>query len=365
MAGGNLYTEPENALILRARSYADYRSLIHDLGLEPRTPQAFKRQRNLLKQFLADEPPTPDPPQIPPRIERPAPSGDDEWEELFSYLESAAERRGGLSESTNSIEWTAPVDGPIAVAFVSDIHAGSEGVLYRRFREDMEAIASTEGLYAICNGDLMENAKIMSKAGNAVYSSIFTSPREQLEYVRRRMGIAKGKWVLINAGNHDSRDYNVAGIDRLPDLCRELEVPYGTEAGATISLRVGSQDYVVIAKHDYRGKSQINKTNSQRRLWDEWPHSWENADVVALAHLHEPDLQHTTRKGSGIVYLRSGSYKIRDGYAAKEGYRPDYGVPVVLFDHQRHEMTPYRDFLTGVQAIKDARQRWAHTQRPS
>lgn len=287
---------------------------------------------------------------------KPDPS-DDELEELFTSLERADAARHNLSPTEDSITISFPDGLPIGVAFMSDIHAGASGVDYARFRADLEAIRDTDGLYTVVNGDLIENAKHMSKAGAALYHSAFASPREQMTYVRKRLAIAQGKILAILSGNHDSRD-GQAGIDRLPDLCRALDVPYGTEAGMTINLHVSGQPYVVVAKHDYTGKSNITKTNSARRLWSEWPHSWDAADVIALAHLHELNVSTQYQRGRDVVWLRSGAYKVHDEYALSKGYKSTYGVPVVVFFPGTRKLVAIPDFEEGVRYLRALRQAW-------
>jgi predicted phosphodiesterase len=362
MTNGAPYTADENRIIATSEDYTSYTAECVFYGTEPRTIAAYKRQRWLLKRGNATAATVTE--EAGPVIDRTRflssdPDTDAEWEHYFSLLEDADEKRETLADSTRSVVWDSPVPGPIGVAFLSDIHAGASGVLYKRFRQDIETIAATEGLYAVMNGDLFEGAKVMSKAGNALYSSAFASQKDQYQYIRRRMLLAQGKWIVVTGGNHDSRDYQTAGLDRLPDLCNELGVPYATETGATVTLTVGSQVYTVVVKHDYRGKSQLNKSNSMRRLWDEWPHSWQNADVVALAHLHEPDLHETMRKGEPVVYLRSGSYKVVDSWAESAGYKPQYGVPIVIFDPDTRFIQPVRDFAMGVRVLRAARAEWA------
>lgn len=288
---------------------------------------------------------------------KPDPS-EKELESLFEYLEKAEAARDGLSPTQQTITVTAPDNMPTAVAWMSDIHAGASGVDYARFRKDIDVIAKTEGLYTIVNGDLLENAKVMSKAGNALYHAAFANPREQYLYVLTRMRKMKHKILAILSGNHDSRDAAYAGIDRLPQLCRELDVPYGTEAGMTTYLEVGSQKYTLVTKHDYQGKSNITKTNSARRLWTEWPHSWEAADVISLAHLHEPNIAVQQQRGRDVVWMRSGAYKVVDEYALSKGYKSVYGVPLVVFFPDTRKMVPFIDFDEGVRYLNTVRAQW-------
>jgi predicted phosphodiesterase len=251
-------------------------------------------------------------------------------EAFYQKLEAVQDARAALSRHQESTTVRIDDDRPIAVAFLGDVHVGAGGVDYRQLRTDLETIAATDGLYVIGMGDYLENVKPQSKAGSALYSGLFNSPDEQLGYWVTRAEIARGSWLAVLQGNHDAWDGRWSGVDRLPSLAKRLGCAYFTEMGGTILVEHGGQRYVIVARHNHRGNSAINKTNPQRRLFDEWPWEWENADVVCLAHTHEPILEQVQRKGRTVTYLRSGTYKTRDDWAERNGYRPGYGVPVVV-----------------------------------
>lgn len=371
MTNGFPYGEAERAAIRSGMTYEAFREEARRNGWPERSRHAWHQQRSVIatqgggtshRPFGADTGLDPDPGESPratgstgaARVPK------DDLDEVFEHIEAAAERRDLLAEGAKQIAWHAPVDGPIGVAIFSDVHCGAGGVLYKRFRADVEVLRDAEGLYGVLNGDLLENAKPQEKSGNALYSSAFANPKEQLEYARRRMAIARGKWLLLTQGNHEARDYKHAGLDRLPDLCQELGIEYATEAGAEIRLTVGVQRYSLIVKHDYGGKSKINKSNAQRRAFEEWPWILDRvtADVVALAHLHEPDLHVTARRGHEVILLRSGSYKVADAWAEAAGYKPAYGVPVLVFAPDEHRIVPFADFETGVRFLAQERRRW-------
>lgn len=260
-------------------------------------------------------------------VQRPATT--EEWEALFSALEDVSPEREGLGLTQERTTFTSHDNRPIGIAFVGDIHAGNDGVMYKRFKSDMQRIRDTEGLFAVGMGDYMDNFKPQAKSGTGMYHALFADPVEQLQFITMRLEIAKGKWLALAQGNHDAWDFKWAGIDRLPALAQHLETAYFSERGGTVKVLLGDQTYNIVVKHDYRGKSQINKSNSQRRMFDDYP-EWGNADVICLAHLHEPLTEQVLRRGRTVTYLRSGTYKIHDPWAEAAGYTPTYGVPVVV-----------------------------------
>lgn len=330
-----------------ALDYEEFRELHPHRGWNS---YRFKRARLIEQQTRATPDDTAPEPLASPR---PEPRQAD-WEALFASLENAEVARSRLSPTDEVAHVTAPDPLSFGVAFMSDIHAGAQGVDYPRFARDLATIADTDGLGVIVNGDLWENAKHMSKAGSALYHGLFNSPREQFYYTLTRFTPIRDKILAIAGGNHDARD-GQAGIDRLPDLCQRLGTVYFSERGGTLYLTVGQQEYVIVVKHQYGGQSKINKSNSARRMWTEWPHAWESADVIALAHLHEPDLHQTMQRGRDVVWLRSGTFKTHDEWAESRGYKPSYGVPIVVFSPSARKMIPFADFEAGVRYLRMAR----------
>lgn len=303
---------------------------------------------------------------VPPGVpDDPLPEGDalDQLLDAAEGFSSALDVYEGHIVRQHTIDHC--VSGPIGIAFVGDIHYGGR-IKYATLRRDVEVIAQTDGLYAVLMGDQMDNYKPQAKSGTALYGGAFNNPNLQCSGLVRRLRPAKGKWLALLQGNHDAWDGKYAGIDRLPDLADDLGCLYVTEGGASLFVDAADDDsgvvhrYHIIVKHDYLGKSANNPSNSARRLWEDWPWSFENADAVCLAHTHEPNLQHTERKGQLIHYLRTGTYKINDDWAIAKGYRPAYGVPLLVLFPDEHKIVAFAgpQFLDGVDYLNLKRQQW-------
>jgi predicted phosphodiesterase len=281
---------------------------------------------------------------------------DADLQELFTTLELAGELRENVIMTQESTTFRVPGNKPIGIAFLGDIHAGNQGVLYRQLKIDLQTIADTDGLYVAGMGDYIDNYKPQAKSGTGLYHGLFSDPNEQLAYITMRFRIAKGKWLCLAEGNHDAWDAKWAGIDRLPALAQDLETAYFSERGGTIFVDMDDMRYAVVVKHDYRGKSQLNKGNSQRHMFDHFP-EWVNADVICLGHLHEPFMEQSMRKGRSVTYFRSGTYKVHDSWAEAQGYTPSYGVPVVvLYPHER-KLVPFpgENFADAVAYLRQIR----------
>lgn len=343
----SVWTPEATQAALTVDTYDEFSRMFPDIS-----NRAWACKRNREKRKL--EPFTPDGNPVAVTTALPDPAEED-WEELFDSLERADTFRKSLSPTEEVTHVVAPDNKPFAIAFTSDHHIGAQGVDYGQMRRDLETIRDTDGLYFVVNGDIFENAKPQMKSGNALYHSLFASPREQYFYAKSRLSIARDKLIALSQGNHDARDGMVAGIDRLPDLCKHLDTVYFSEKGGTIYLTVGDQQYVIVMKHQYMGNSKITPTNSARRLWQEWPHAWESASVIALAHFHDPHVYQHEQKGRDVVWLRSGSYKVKDEWSESKGFRPSYGVPIVVFFPDEHKMVSFKDFDEGVRYISAVR----------
>lgn len=273
--------------------------------------------------------------------------GDDEPtpEQLDALLDAMVQMDSavtGLAPTRDSITFAPPDQNmPVAIAFTGDWHVGAGGVEIDRLRRDIALIGSTDGLYGVAMGDLIEGVGANNKAAPALYTGVVNKSNVQVQLAVHLANQARGKWLCCIDGNHDQFAYRATGIDRGSAIARGMGAPRFGQGGATVFVEIGGARYVVGVRHNGKGNSQINTTNAQRRTFDEWP-EWQSCDVICLAHLHYNDLHVTPRKGGQCVYLRSGTGKTRDLYARDNGYTPEYGIPVVVFYPGEKKMVPFR-----------------------
>lgn len=373
---GQAWTADEDALLLVAISMEDYQQRG---GL--RAPGQVKNRRQRLKDAGYDlpkwvggraitipPPPAPEEPALPGIPEPELPDSDDEklWDEYFELREASILKYLEIADRDDkAVHWTSPDDLPIGVCLCSDQHYGGF-IRVDLLKRDIDVIANTEGLYAIGGGDWMDNYKPVGKAATGLFSASDPNPGHQYRRMVRLLKPSAGKWIVVMAGNHDDGwDMRSAGIARVPDLAKELNAPYASEAGCTLHLQVGWQRWTAFAKHTWRNTSGLNKGNAARSMWNDWPWAWENADFVCLSHLHENHMEAVTRHGRDVIYLRSGTYKCTtDGYAESKGYRPEWGVPMVILFPDRRKILSFKgqDFLEGVETLRMWRERYAKQQ---
>lgn len=289
------------------------------------------------------------------------PADDDEaaWLRYFDLLEAANSVRGDLSGVQERTAWTAPDALPTGVVFTGDWHCGAGGVDYAALRANLETIRDTPGLYAIGMGDYLENVAPQSKAGTALYTGLFNEPGVQGRYALTRAKIAMGRWLAIVNGNHDNWSFKHAGLSRTDEFARALGAAYFTEGGGAVVATVGAQRYVLAVRHNTAGNSRINTENPMRRMFTDFP-LWDNCDVICVGHLHYNDLHVVSLKGQRCVYLRSGSFKARDGYAQSHGFTPEIGTPLVVLYPDERRVIAFRgdDFAAGVRFLAAERARY-------
>jgi hypothetical protein len=260
----------------------------------------------------------------------------------FAAVEEAAMLRARNQTRTNATEWYAPADGlPVGIVFSGDWHCGAHGVDYPRLDADLDLFHRTPGVYFVGMGDYHEGVSIHSKAAAALYTGCYNDSTEQEERVMMRLWKVRDKTIVDLEGNHDAWLAKHAGLQRMSRLCRELGVEYFGEGGGTVYANVGEQRYVLGVRHNHTGNSQLNTSNAQRRMVDGWL-SWDTLHVAVLAHFHFCDLHIASRHSKRCIYLRSGTYKIFDGYAKSRGFYPELGTPLIILLPDREWIIPFR-----------------------
>lgn len=355
------WTEDELSILRAARSYDQYR----DLG-GTRPPGAcasklwkLRRDGEPLPEWPrgghrswgvpVDETPEtlPEPVGLPERGDRAI----DEYYELVKRISSVSRH---LKAETRTIEWTAPLDGWIGIAFPGDLHIGG-AIDYDQLEADLDLIEATEGLWCVGLGDYSNNFQAASKLLKAMAEDVVPGSEDQMMLVAHVMGRTR-KWLGVLEGNHDSW----SGSAGLKALANHLECVHVSEAGCSLKVSVGTQRYVGYLKHQWTGHSNLNTSNESRRMWNEFP-EWENADFTVLAHYHQPDTHQKEIKTQTVTHLRGGTYKQHDPYARKHGYVPEYGIPLVLLNPFEKEIIPFhaRNWRRGVEYLRWMREREA------
>jgi hypothetical protein len=240
-------------------------------------------------------------------------------------------------------------DKPIGIAFTGDWHTGEHGVDYAQMDSDRELIIETEGLYSIGTGDYKGNYK-PTKHPSGTFTQI-ASPSMQDLLVKEFFTQYKGTILAAITGCHDQWDFAISGRDFMSEMC-QIAKCVNLWHGGGINIELGNQIYKIRARHKYKGESDLNTTNSQRRLLD----AFGPCDVICVAHKHYPDMQQLDRMEQKVIYLRSGSYKIYDEFGQQlGGYKGKIGVPVVVLFPSEKKIVPFRELRDGITFLKAVR----------
>lgn len=337
MADANPWREDELALLRRVTTYREY---VEAGGTRSSAAYhcALRRHRRAdRRETMVDAAET----VVGYQTVRETPPPDD-YRRLFDLIKQADALKHDLSPTQESTDFHAPDDGlPIGIAYSGDWHLGATGVAYDRLETDLKTIGATPGAYVVGMGDYTEGVTLAAKAASSLFSGAFNARELQDWLVRDYADHARGKWLAWVAGNHDEWMMQATGYSLTDKQARYLGAPYFSQGGGTIFVHVGAERYVVAVTHNAKGNSRLNTTNAQRRTYDEWP-LWENCDCIVCGHLHYNDQHTQTRKGGRCVYLRSGTAKLHDAYAADHGFKPEYGIPLAVFYPDEHRVVGFR-----------------------
>lgn len=361
------WTAEENAF-LEAHP-TDYAAFCDRFGDGRRTRTGWHQKRKELGLLEAAPPP---PSATAPRrtVEHVAadPLPDPEIDELGDALLELVRARNGVGDLTapaDRVRFRAADGLPFALAFTGDWHLGAGGVDVDRLIADLGRLAGEPGVWLVGMGDYVEGVNIHVKAVSSLYGGAVNDGDGQEALFRRMARLGGDRWLALVAGNHDEWLARHGGLSRVARLARDLGVTPFPQGGGTLDVGFeGGAAWNVAVAHTHRGRSQINTTNEHRRMYDAhndvWgEHSWEGMSRPALlvtAHLHYPEHHVTPRNGRLVHYLRSGTYKLRDGYARDGGFTPMAGVPVAVFRPDREPLVfvDHHDALPVLAALRAA-----------
>lgn len=242
---------------------------------------------------------------------------------------------------------------PYGAWFPSDLHVGGAGVNHQQMIADMELFRDFANRYggvgAFPLGDYAE------QFSPGVLPSGLLETMENPDMQWELVELLFRRYLMPNleaavVGNHDAFA-GKAGLSPCVSMLRRLGVR-NLGAGGRVWLTVGQQTYKLELRHDFLFKSSLNTTNSQRRLFE----MAAGADVVAMGHLHFPDLQFARRGEQDVAFLRASTYKQHDPWAEGKGFQMGYAPPVpdmpmVIFWPDQHRILPFRNFRDALPVL--------------
>lgn len=246
-----------------------------------------------------------------------------------------------------------PDDKPQGIAHFADLHFGARGTDHRRLRDDMLAVAQTDGMWALAGGDYVQNW-IHGKG----FTDSLISPREQWALAATFFQTLEAKLVAVLKGNHDRFTDARADVDFLAELLRRLSlymVYHGNAAFIEYAFPNGTV-YAEMAVHKAPGRSVFNPLHGAQRLYRER----RDADVYFAADSHTPGQggQHTERGWK--VFVQAGTYQVDSAWADDRGFPQTAAIsaPVVILFPDGRTPIVCQDLETGVHTLKLWRAHW-------
>lgn len=242
-----------------------------------------------------------------------------------------------------------PTDKPVAIVNSADWQIGQPGVDYVQFEKDVEAWASTEGVYTALGGDARENLIQPSKVGSAHNQAPISVQRAV--YVLTLKKIAHGN-LYISTGNHNYWDALAVGEDWDAELAQRLKLVY-TKHAAKIYLRVGKMEYPILRMHKGQFNSSFNLTHSCKQYQRMY---FPDARIIVVEHQHVGAVEQYRYNEQECCAIRTGTYSVHDDYALQNGFFGSHVCnPTVVLYPDRDHMVPFKDQTDALTYLKAVR----------
>jgi predicted MPP superfamily phosphohydrolase len=220
---------------------------------------------------------------------------------------------------------------PCAVAFMADMHIGSEGTDYEALDRDINIIRNTENMYAIVGGDVGD---LHIKHPAAVLAQKVT-PEHQWLWIADVLKRLSPKILAMVAGNHELWTYAVANFDPLRQIADKINVPYNRHE-LPIDIKLAHQTYRILIRHKYRFNSSANPSNSPKQLCRK---GRTDADVYVVCDKHEATAEPFSHLGRWRWAVRPSGYQVESEFGMTGGWHGVNPVtPCIVFDPRNHDM---------------------------
>lgn len=151
----------------------------------------------------------------------------------------------------------------LEIEIFSDLHLGSPKCDYKLIQERIKRVQENDNVYAVLNGDIMNNSILGSVAQADLYADP-PSPQQQLDQACMLFDPIKHKILGITSGNHCRRTMKTDGIDLMYLLATKLGIADKYDyASCLLFVRFGS-----IINHGNphpRKNGDIDKTKSNKK----------------------------------------------------------------------------------------------------
>lgn len=251
-------------------------------------------------------------------------------DELWNSIENYQEMHNGQNKECELVEVHYD-DDYVVIAFLADIHVGSESTEMKLLRYHIDEIRKRKNLLLALCGDYADNFITFAQNQQLI------PPSDQHRLVEFILNSIKDKTIGCIRGNHEERTKKVADVDLIEMMCTQLGIPY-MGANAWIKITVKDIEYKIHMAHDYRYKSSLNLTHTVKRMFEKEG----EFDIGLVAHEHVGDIEQTEVWGKQRIFIRPGTYMIRNRWALNKSYNgSNICVPCVLLFGDRKQMISF------------------------
>lgn len=277
-----------------------------------------------------------------------------DFKEHIVWLREKQAHLERLSRNSEYAEIKINSDTPIGIVLSSDWHIGAESTDYATFDKHMNIIKEDPNLFLTALSNTIDG--YVWPGG--IWSEVAHIP-EQVEIAKSFAKEYKNKLLAVVGSRCHDWTKDKGGIS--PQETAFLDnvdsgMPF-FQSGGLLTIDLNGIKYKIGMQHKSRFNSSLNVTNANKRTLDlRWP----SADVIAIAHHHVAAIEHATRwEGEDrrdIVAIRTGTYKIADGYSRSEGYgEGQLGSPMIILHHKEKRIIPFLHIEDGAAVLKTMR----------
>lgn len=261
-------------------------------------------------------------------------------------------------------------DNAFQLVVLGDLHVGDALCDYDLIKSTIEYIRTTANCYAICNGDLINNAIKTSKSD--IYEEAMPI-QTQLDTVVELLYPIRDKILVLSTGNHEHRTSIMVGINPLKYIATALGIPHLlAKDGFTLDIRFGTaygmkdvqNSYLVYGIHGGGGGGR--RVGATTNVLEDMASVISNADLYIHSHTHKivtfPKIifLYDRKRGKLVthrqLFYNSNAFLKYGGYGERLGFSPTDVTPQVVCVsaiRNRGEMIINTDILNLVYIKKE------------
>lgn len=282
---------------------------------------------------------------------KPTPKIED-FDQLWKALETYQEKSRLLSTHQEDITVEIKEDNPILISFLADMHIGAVSGKYKELKERVDLLSSTEHCYIVSCGDTIDN--FLPSFHPQGQFGVLCPPEVQkklAEYILQKL---EGKILTMVQGTHEEPSHETDDFDWTKYLTEKFGCA-NLGFGGFMHIKLGSQEYTLCIRHQYRFNSALNLTHTVKRMREQLG----DFDVGVVAHNHQAAIEEIALSPEKTaIFIRPGSFKGADRYARMLGF-VDTGtqIPSVILFPKEKKMLPFlnlKDATTVLVSLLEA-----------